>query len=1592
MLARLLGTSSTPQYQQKKSQERTDPLGITTLYKPEGTRNVDIIFIHGLGGSSLRTWCKNRDTEFLWPKLWLPLEPDLSRARILTYGYNAHFASSKNSSSLTIGDFATDLLYRMKYDDVDSESLGDVPIIIVAHSMGGLVFKRAYIQGSNNEEYRGVISSIKAALFLATPHRGTDLAESLNRILSSSIFGHSSKDYIAELTTGSTTIDELNESFRHHASRLRIFSFYETLSTPVGPRNVMILEKTSSLLGYPNETTQALNANHHDVCKFTHTEDPNYVSVRGALRSVIKEVAPQTTQQTGSSNEYGIQNLQEFLDVDDSSADEAAALRTLRKEGTCEDFLSHEDFVEWTKSPCSCILWANAPPGNGKSIQASAVLDYFLERRSICCHYFFKYSDETSRSLSHCFRSLALQLAQQIPAVRDVLYEQIKLGTQLREVDGLTAWRMIFTQILSTVRMPSDVHWIIDGLDESESSTAFIHHISNVSSFESPIRILIFSRPLPIISQAVQKASKTITVKAHSLQENIKDICLVAQEEMEYLVSDDSFKQATISQIAERSNGSFLWASLVIKQVLRCHRTEDVKKVLDTIPSGMRQLYARMAEAVSSLELDRDIALARLLLECATYSKRPLSVDELRDAYPSELGTVIDLRHTSSQLGGQFITIDSNGQLVLVHYTAREYLHGSKNLPFLLDSAGANEKHFLKCLALLCNRGLPARINQKKHPPFLNYAATSWAFHLDHVSSSSDKALNALLRLFKAPSSLSWIQYLASKNKMIEIVKATTSLADFVRKRREFDSGRPPILHRIPDLEYLESWTVDLLRITAKFGEYLVKEPVLIHKCIPQLCPSSSMIHQKFTSPNDPFSVAGISTVAWDDCLVRLSVSPNRAMHMAVSDDYIAVADDALAGNITIWRRSTFQRHSFFSLPRPISRICVTGSGSMLACFSSRYTYIWRLETGALIAELPNPSAHFARAIDMNFGPKDGSLMIVTDPCTVHMAILGENSSGSWIQLELGPSLLKEVNGGEDVNLYPIPVVALNQDNTQIAVASKESLLSVWNIDPPEMLARLQGRRNYTSTTSNNEFVPRAVSRATWDPSNTFILGIYEHDGIIFKWSPGNDVLEDTRASDVAAKLYHREIACSPNGLVFATVAGQSAPRAVLETVNTVNIYEISSMSLIYKFSSQKHFWRICFSLDSRMLYGLQGSSCNAWQPNCLTRLTDDQLMDDSDSAGGSDRWNDTWSGTDANCTNISFSISEAQADSKPGIKGLACAPALHLVSYWNAAGAIEIYDMNRDTAHVVLKGTDPGWGLYGVVWDPKQKHLAHISWVGRITIREIGLDRTAKIPSQAIKQTVVFNKETACDMFELRQILFNNTGTLLLAAFRGRTQVLQVPEGKIAAEIPSTKSIQTCTWRRHIENDLLLCVSPTNVLVFTWSSLALRREILIDWGPTFTLQSRERDLYMEAVQVLAPAPGKLLLVLHCLSSQIEPQKFLSMLDLASIGSDADSSHTDEAPTPRETTSPISNEPLETSAKIAGFISNGRVVFLDRDLWVCSTELEGGPGSVRRHFFIPRDWTDERGFALCEVLPDGTFLCPCKGKVAVIRSEIASQW
>ena len=116
------------------------PLGLTTIHKPLGEVVADMIFVHGCGGGSRKTWSKNEDPALFWPGEWLSNEPQFRNVRIHTFGYS----DNEKSSNLDVPDFAKSLLECFtSAPGIPHKS--QTPILLVCHSTGGLVANKAFL-------------------------------------------------------------------------------------------------------------------------------------------------------------------------------------------------------------------------------------------------------------------------------------------------------------------------------------------------------------------------------------------------------------------------------------------------------------------------------------------------------------------------------------------------------------------------------------------------------------------------------------------------------------------------------------------------------------------------------------------------------------------------------------------------------------------------------------------------------------------------------------------------------------------------------------------------------------------------------------------------------------------------------------------------------------------------------------------------------------------------------------------------------------------------------------------------------------------------------------------------------------------------------------------------------------------------------------------------------------------------------------------------------------------------------------------------------------------------------------------------------
>ncbi|KAL6714385.1 hypothetical protein ACLMJK_007808 [Lecanora helva] len=1544
-----------------------DSLGLSVLYAPKSEPVVDLIFVHGLGGASIKTWCKNHDRNLCWPKYWVPGDLGNDNVRVLTFGYNAEVLS-KTKTKANISDFAKSLLAAMKFEkDAEMEDLG---------------IGKAYLRGRNNSEHKDIISKVRAVLFLSTPHRGSNLADTLNKILSVSLTSYSRKAYITELAKNSSTIEDLNEDFRHQVSDLDVYSFYELRSTPlIGSQSAMIVAKDSSHLGFPQEESIPLDADHHDVCKYLSREDANYRSVISVLKTVTSKYVEEVEHDKAAKVAQSTRKIEKLLLIDNNPQEDYSVLRDRWAPGTCSGILQNDTFTSWIdRSESAGILWMHAGPGTGKSIKSSFMISHLQAAGLSCQYYFFKYGDIRKRAASALFRSLAFQISQDMPPFRQALTDLANEGSHNQRTEARQLWKILFESTLFSLSFERPLYWVIDAVDESDSISTII------SSFQTiprtlPIRIVIISRHLPSISTAFSRVSNSMPVKSLSIADNQDDIKYFIKKEVAYLPGDSDFHSEVTAQLMQRSEGNFLWVHLALQELHEIHSQEDLGRVLDQIPSGMDSMYHRMEKAINQLTKASDQLLSKMLLTWVTYGKRPLHLDELAHVLKPQFPSLLNLRSSIDQVCGHFVTVDNCDRVSLIHATARDYLRHTSELQFIMEHRSAHGALFDTSMQTLLDPQMRSRLGQRRLPPFCEYASTSWAYHLARTSADAPNVLAALVKFFKGPHVLPWIEMLAISRQLSSLVYASTALTSFIQHRRKSDAEKSPLLHRVSDLKLLELWALDLLKVTAKFGEYLLQDSSVIYKLVPQLCPLNSAIHQQFgTSSLAQISVAGLNITDWDDLSSRLWVaSSHNASFIRCSGQYLAISTSA--DTIKIWNTISFQEILVLNHKEHIVKICMSGAGDRLVSYGSGTVKVWSLPVGFEILCVPNPRN--VKPISLTLMDENKSLLMCTENREFRKLSLLNPGEG-W--KKVFPKVFKEEIAVKDSFTNTPTSLSFNNDVSQVAVAYRGAPLEVWDLASGEIVSRCK-RVSRPSLRQKQTWT--GVIRAIWHPFEYEVLGLYT-DGTVFKWQPLTEA--HTELPD-APDSSPSDIQIAPNGGTFLTSDVNGA----------IKIHSFQDFITIYRLSSEDVVTGMCFSPDSQRFYDIRGSYCNVWEPNALIRSAE---PNDQDSDCESDV---------RSMSSMSLIASEASIDSSVSIISLAANPNGILVCTGDEEGNVTLHDINNDSKLQIAQ-SPIGMGIERMVWSDDGNDLAYEDLGRRLVVWSI-VNQKASHSDSPWKAERVLETKLNLDGGITRGLFTRSDPSMLLAV--GQSDALsynlQSSNAPSSFDIPSS----TAFWLNSPQDPTqLLAFDRETVSAFNWAVTGLEKvqEWKLDSHP---LGSPSTETIRHAT---LSSDGDYILFVD--DHQYTRQQSSTSLNISIIQTSSLSPST-KSITPAQLPQYIADL-VETPLTI---LSPDLFVFISTSLWICSwrfdfksllgahpsddaepepprsaTTIKASPKlsrtrsealmemGVTRHFFLPGDWVTKDSLALCRVLSDGTFLCPRKGEVAVIRSGLGSEW
>ncbi|KAI9660255.1 MAG: hypothetical protein M1831_003563 [Alyxoria varia] len=502
-----------------------------------------------------------------------------------------------------------------------------------------------------------------------------------------------------------------------------------------------------------------------------------------------------------------------------------------RAQNTCEWVFKFQQFQNW-RSGLPPLLWILGEHGCGKTTLISFLRDQMREQmmifdnvkeriqyKSTTCSFFCddKYKDCMSAKV------ILQGLIWQIVSQRHDLIEHV-----LNEFQDSRPWH--YDQLLRILRAVLDdpklhgVCIIIDALDvldefDTDGRRRLVQDLSTYlgkksTNRDSPTNVVFSTRPSTMgnleqleASSALFKLDDDKVIRGHVVSD-IKEYVLQGLLSSNHLpAKSQSIRQAALepmaNTIAKKSEGSFLWAHLILKDLKLegFMNIKDVEDFIKTCPSDFDQIYNKSLRRVTNRY--KDVVFRSL--EIMVAARRPLTWMEfttalfikechrsLRDVEKEILGWE-NLEGYFRNILNSIVRIDEY-HITLRHHAAKDFLlnKADPDSGFRISINNAESTLARSCINFLVlkdfgkkrsdademienwqDSGLAnialfeettpvspevsqdqGKIYHNALSQFFEYAASNWAYHYSWSGDSTSKLSDAALKPSMNPSTL----------------------------------------------------------------------------------------------------------------------------------------------------------------------------------------------------------------------------------------------------------------------------------------------------------------------------------------------------------------------------------------------------------------------------------------------------------------------------------------------------------------------------------------------------------------------------------------------------------------------------------------------------------------------------------------------------------------------------------------------------------------------------------------------------------------------------------------------------------------------
>ncbi|KAI2791708.1 Vegetative incompatibility protein HET-E-1 [Penicillium oxalicum] len=641
-----------------------------------------------------------------------------------------------------------------------------------------------------------------------------------------------------------------------------------------------------------------------------------------------------------------------------------------------EWILHHHQFQCWrdgNNSNDSQVLWIKGDPGKGKTMLLCGIIDELNPTIEIAdsqaktfLSFFFCQATVPKLSNAHAvLRGLIYMLVDTQPSFLSLIQKRFNQNGE-PQFGGAEAWAALCNMFLCILRActTDKIYIIVDALDECvQDQDKLLQLILQETRGLPHVKWIISSRNH--VNQRI-RLDDSQSILSLELQENAEAVSLAIGAyisnrlaELESLEEDDTLLEYVQQTLEEKAEGTFLWVALVVQE-LRGVDSWDVKQVVDEVPTGLDDMYARMIDQIEQ-EAPRTRKFCHLVLSAATLAYRPLQLLELGavSGLPDEIAGKAKSLVTMIKRTGSFLTVRDES-IYFVHQSAKDYLigKGAQSI-FSAGPTVAHRRMFTQSLQVVKKAlrrdmyslgalGTPIKQAQPPNPDPLavaRYSCVYWVDHLRESGSYEDLKEGGTVDTFLRTQCLYWLEALSLLRSISDGIMSIQRLKDLVLER--------------PTAAKLSILVQDTYRFILYHRMAIENSPLQAYGCGLVFSPSRSLIKKLFwhERPKDVTMMPPMGN-DWDAhtgaCLQTLEGHDSYVNSVVFSPDGSRVASGSSDNTIKIWDAhtgaclQTLEGHGDW-----VNSVVFSPDSSHVASGSEDETIkIWDAHTGACLQTL----------------------------------------------------------------------------------------------------------------------------------------------------------------------------------------------------------------------------------------------------------------------------------------------------------------------------------------------------------------------------------------------------------------------------------------------------------------------------------------------------------------------------------------------------------------------------------------------------------------------------------------------------------------